>query len=67
MKTDGARSFRVGTAVGVAILALVYFALGEKGWEVFRIATLPPALGIFAAKFFPSLTLETGPLDRTAG
>ena len=67
MKTNGSRSFRIGTATGVGILAVVYFALGEKGWEVFRVAMLPPALGIFAAKFFPALTLEAGPLDRSDG
>ncbi len=59
MKTDGARAFRAGIATGVAILAVVYFALGKKGWQVFRIAMLPPALGMFFAKFFPSLTLES--------
>jgi len=58
MKTDGSRSFRTGTAAGVAIVVVLYFALGDKGWEVFRIAMLPPALGLFSAKFFPYLTLE---------
>jgi hypothetical protein len=58
MKTNGSRPFRIGMATGIVVLAITYFALGEKGWQIFRIALLPAALGTFAAKFFPSVTLD---------